>query len=78
MLTNKQIKTPRIKLGTIVMSRYASKWTGYVIEELPCSSDSPNNHRVYCMITHDKNGIPVRKPFKSMALSTYWLQIIAI
>jgi hypothetical protein len=70
--------SPYLKIGTKVQSRYRARWYG-VVEQICESSYYKGkhcNHIVICRITHDHNGIPMRKTFLSMHLSTYWLRVI--
>ncbi len=74
------LSAPEIKPGTKVRSRYRAAWTGIVLEEIDChkSKDYKQNHNhiVVCLVTHDRHGKPMRKPFRSQALSTFWLEVI--
>lgn len=67
--------SPRLEPGTRVTSRYAARWTGVVETVVSERSDrsGPYLRVVRCRITHDRNGNPVRKPFLSMPLNTWWL-----
>ena len=69
-----------LEVGTRVRSHFKAPWTGYVLEKVRSERDtryrSHKNHLVVCMITHDRHGNPMRKPKRSMTLSTYWLEAI--
>lgn len=66
--------SPFLKIGTLVQSRYRGRWYG-VVEALYPHYDK-DNHIVICRITHSQNLIPMRKPFFSLPLSTYWLRVV--
>lgn len=65
---------PYLPVGTRVRSHYRSPWIGVVEIVLKCEEISHNVVR--CRITHDKNGIPMRKTFLSIPLDTYWLTVL--
>ena len=72
---------PNMPVGTLVRSHFHAKWFGHVVEEVgewkSKAYAGQRNHVVRCLITHDRWGRPLRKPKKSQALSTYWLEVLA-
>lgn len=65
--------SPYLSIGTKVRSHYRSPWIGIVEETFETYE---RNNVVRCRITHDKNGIPMRKTFLSIPLDTLWLTVL--
>jgi hypothetical protein len=70
----------KFKLNDVVRSHYRAAWTGYVVERVrrhePCGW-CKDLYSYVVMVTHDRRGNPVRKPFRSMLLDACWLQAVA-
>jgi hypothetical protein len=72
----KRFKSKRLKMGTVVRSHYAAKWTGVVEEE---ASHSKGTWIVRCRITLDRRGNPLRrKSFLSIWLLTVFLEVVKV
>ncbi len=70
----------RVVVGLSVKSSFRARWTGTVINVQPFVNPFTGKTTgvlAICLITHDRNGLPVRKPFKSCWLNTRYLSVIA-
>jgi hypothetical protein len=75
-----QVKV-NFNIGDQVRSHFRAAWTGHVVEQVPRFEPCSLCKDRYCyvvMITHDRRGNPVRKPFRSQILDACWLRRISV